>query len=84
MNWNDSKIATWYASVPLDSDSNIISAESFATSVKLKTVSVKGQNTFTTSEPDDFGYIGNAFKDIFHIQFFDNIYRKTEQDLGSD
>ena len=84
MQWNNNTIATWYANVPLDSDSNIISAESQATSVKLKTVSVKGQNSSTTSEPDNYGYIGNAFIDIFNIRSFDNVYRKSEDNLEEE
>lgn len=85
MIWAKEPVATWYASVPLNSTGYIISDGSADTTAKLKTISTKGQNPNTTTEegPDwddnDYGHIGRIFADLFSISYFEDIKRKVEE-----
>lgn len=80
LTWSSSPIATWSASVGLNADGNI--AAFGETEVKKKTFSVKGQNPNNESEDESYGYLGNAFSELFGMYYLSNITRKISDTLG--
>lgn len=79
MVWSSANIATWSASVGLKADGTIASYDD--TVVSQKSFSVKGQDPTTEAEDNNYGYLGNAFSEIFGLGYLSNISRKVSDSL---